>query len=475
MDRKFKKILFLILIACIPFLLSTKRVFYGFEYEDAFINTYVAVQNEPLNYSEKYRTQGCDQLIYGQCVKKSNYTGHYLTYSLYLSFWNKLLKPLRFNLHKISNFWLYLTSIIVSFLIVKDEEKAWLKLSVFFTIVSFSLPAIYVFNSSLIENLSFAIGIIFMSILYRCFLTSKTSLKIIGLLLLTLLLVIKRENLVLLLLLPLFLDIQDLKSKWFWLSFIPLILTQSFLNPFYTEALEAAYLCKPTFSVDYLIFQLPTYLTTFFSINGFIGLTVIGTLFLKLNKQSVFFLVVFITFLLIYATHYRSQFAVLSEEISLFETYRYTTNLIPLLFGVVLFSNNRHYNHLRSLISIVLLCILLYNSNIKILGFFEDEERNYHILNEKIEDSIEGDERILIIDNFNIISMLNKNINNLDIVRFEKNWENSIKITDYHKIYLIDRYLSIEEFYMIDSNRFLLTKNEEFSLGSSAVYDVILR
>ena len=109
------------------------------------------------------------------------------------------------------------------------------------------------------------------------------------------------------------------------------------------------------------------------------------------------------------------------------------------------------------------------------MGFFEDEQRNYHIINEKIEDSNEGDERILIIDNFNIISMLNKNINNLDIVRLEENWDSSIKITDYHKIFLIDRHLSIKEYYVIDSDKFLLKKNEEFSLGSSAVYDVIIK
>jgi hypothetical protein len=251
-----------------------------------------------------------------------------------------------------------------------------------------------------------------------------------------------------------------------------MFIAQLIINPFYTEILEASYLRESTFSVNYLRFQFPVYASNFISFEGFLGITILILLYFKLTKISKAFIALAFLFIILYSFHYRSQFAVRTEEITLFDTFRYMTNVVPLFFGVILFSNLRKFRKLKTLSLIGFLVFLGYNSFIQIKGFIEDEERNYHLVNERIEDSVSKDERALIVDNFNIISILNKKLNNVDVIKYVKGWEEEIDIYTYDRIFIINRFNLIDD--NINQIGMSAFKTETTVIGESEVFQIFI-
>src|SRR5690606_23667766 len=140
--------------------------------------------------------------------------------------------------------------------------------------------------------------------------------------------VVKRENLIYLLTLGFFNIRQLLNKKSFW-SFVGIfLLIQLAINPFYTEGIESSALGRATFSIEYLIFQLPTYLFSFFRPDGFLLISLSLLLLVKPTKSSLIFLISCVAFITLYGLHYRSQYAIASQSISHFETFRYMFNTL---------------------------------------------------------------------------------------------------------------------------------------------------
>ncbi len=457
-------------------MVGINKIFFGFEYEDAFVSSFVASQDNPLDYSDNYRTQGCHKLIDNKCYIKKTYTGHYITYSLFLKIWDKIFKINPYYLHRIGNLILYVFTVIFSVFIIKSKRPRsdLNNLIYFFILLSTSIPSIYVLNSSLIENISISINILTIVFIYIESFERRSLNKVIIIILLSISIIIKRENLIMLPLLALILRYNDLKKKEIILSFSFLIISQTIINPFYTEFIEAEQLEKATFSIDYLIFQLPQYLKTFISYNGFLNFSLALIILTRPTLKTFYFIALFFAFIILYSFHYRSQYAIEDHSISLFETYRYMTNTTPLLLGAMLFSKNRELLTMKALMLFIFIFSYV-NSYIKMEDFINEEIRNYHLINERIEDSIKLEENALIIDNFVLVTLLNlKHKKNIDVLQYENRNLSRIDTFKYAKIYLINRFKLIDTS-SITKRGILLKKIPHFSIDKTDVYEITIK
>lgn len=431
------------------------KKFYGFEYEDSFVNPHIASQKDIVPFVESYRTMGCESFQNGECVSVSSYTGHYATYSLYLFSITKIFKIAQNHLiHKIGNTILVVICFLFVFFFYKQTFSIF---TLFFGIIS-CLPALYVFNSGLIENISFSLGLMLLVTLYNLKVYKNDYWLVIYLLLLLLLINIKRENLIYATTIVVLDPKRLVKNYLFWIGLGIIVLSQALINPFYTEGLESTYLGRSTFSYDYFKFQFPTYLSSFFRIDGFLIVLILIFSLVKPTKESLLFLGIWILFILSYSFHYRGQYAIAAGKITHFETFRYMFNTLPLLIGYFLFGKFReNIKKIYPLMAVGLLCIFTTFSNWKsIEGFADDELYNYHLVNEKLNTIAIKKNGIAIHDNFVLISMLNSSLEDVDIfsanpseVTYSDGKENFL--INRFKILNIENYKGIYDFKLIDS------------------------
>lgn len=435
-------ILFLGLFLIFKPLQSTK--FYGFEYEDSFISAHVSSQKTIAPFMVKYRTQGCESRVNGKCISVSSYTGHYITYSAYLYAIAKIFNIESPHLiYKLGNALLFSLCFLLVFILY---ENSFLNIILMLSLIS-CLPAVYVLNSGLIENLSFSLGLILIISLHQHFTKGNKWWLWLSFVLLLILVIVKRENLIYVSVLLLYSPKFLFKNTGFWIFTFCLIITQYFINPFYTEGLEASYLGRNTFSLDYFIFQFPTYLKSFFRLDGFIILLVFVLLSKKPTKKSLILISIWFAFILFYSFHYRGQYAIKAGEISHFESFRYMFNTIPLMIGFFIFGNKRKqtFQYIISTTILVFSSYLIIN-NIEMLKEFGREEfSEYHNINLKIDSLPKNDKKIAIHDNFVLISMLNSKSDSIDIFTARENHLEYVK--GYTNI-LINRFdiIDIEKF-----------------------------
>ncbi|WP_405247832.1 hypothetical protein [Cellulophaga sp. Asnod2-G02] len=463
---KSKKILISVLIGCLPFLVGLNKIFFGFEYEDAFINSHVGLQDNISFFFSNFRTKGCTEYFNGNCHELKAYPGHYISYAFLIKVTSFIYSNPYFT-HRFLNFFLVVIS-FSSLILLLPKDIFRKEILPFFLIIISLLPFMYVFNSSLIENLSFSLGIIIIVVVYLNDRNESEKLKILFLILIGVICIIKRENLVYFFLIPLIFKKEDCKNYRLLLATAVILLIQIVINPFYTEGIESKDLNRSTFSIDYLAFQLPVYLKSLVSIKGFLFLTIFALL-RKPNKKSIYFIFVFILFLVTYSLHYRSRYAIESSNISLLETYRYLVNTIPFVLGYILFSKGILFKYPKFIYGILIASVLSYNYSFHIMeDFINDEIRNYHVVNEIIEDSLNDTESCLILDNFVLISLLNKKNMNIDIIEYNTFIYQEYQSNSYDKIYLINRFGTSK--IKIDSH---LRKIDSLSKSSTDVYQVI--
>lgn len=387
--------------------LSIKK-FYGFEYEDSFVSAHVSTQEDLSNFIVSYRTMGCENLLDGECTSVSSYTGHYATYSIYLFGVKKLFSIQKnYLIHKVGNALLFIICFFTVFFFYRDNFNLLL---LYLGLIS-CLPVLYVLNSGLIENISFSVGLILMLVLYKLKITEKNIWLILYLLLLLVIINIKRENLIFLISIVVLNPRKLIKNYIFWIGIIIIIASQIVINPFYTEGLEADYLGRATFSFEYFKFQFPTYLASFFRIDGFLLILILIFSLTKPSKESFIFLALWLVLVLSYGFHYRGQYAIIEGKITHFETFRYMFNTLPLLIGYFLFGARRNsINKIYALGITLCMCSYLLYQNVSMVEEFASEEfSNYHRVNDKLNLLGEKDNNIVIHDNFVLISMLNRN------------------------------------------------------------------
>lgn len=439
-----------LVFAVIIFFGNKNEKFFGFEYEDAFISAHVSAQTQPIAFVEYFRTKGCDLRIDGKCENTFSYPGHYVPYSYYLKFVSTtLFVKESYLIHYYGNFILLLIIILPLFFLKIEREVYWFLLA-----LMCSLPAMYVFNSGLIENLSFTLGVLL--ILSLKLYTRDERWILLYFLLLILITIVKRENLIYLMTLGFFNIKHLLNKKSFWIFVGLFAVIQFSINPFYTEGIESNALGKTTFSLDYLLFQLPTYLSTFYRPDGFLLITLSLLFLIKPTKSSFVFLTIWISFLVLYGLHYRSQYAINSKEITHFETFRYMFNTVPLLLGVFIFGKSRRWSYKYPIIALFMLLVgfSYYSYDKMIQEFKKDENANYHLVNDRINNEANNSTvRVSVIDNFELISMLNTQ--NIPIDVYSDLQFSGIK--DNGRYYLINR------FNLLDINQFMKDKEVRLS------------
>jgi hypothetical protein len=415
--------------------LSSKK-FYGFEYEDSFVSAHVASQKNISKFIDSYRTMGCETLEKGECKSVSSYTGHYATYSIYL-FGVKNVFDIQKNylIHKVGNAVLFIICFFFIFFFYKDKFSFLL---LFLGLIS-SLPTLYVFNSALIENLSFTVSLISILFLYKFKASEKNIWLTLYIIVLIILVNVKRENLIFLTTLIIIDPKKLVKSYIFWLGASLFLLSQIAINPFFTEGLEATSLGRSTFSFDYFVFQFPTYFASFFRIDGFLIVLIIMFFLTKPTKESFVFLGVWFLFIILYSFHYRGQYAIAAGKITHFESFRYMFNTMPLLIGYFLFGTTRtSINKLYLLLVTLVMCFyLIYENTLVIEGFASEELTDYHSVNDKLNSLGSEKKNIVIHDNFVLISMLNNSSKNIDVLSANSN---DIKFIDGKENILINRF-----------------------------------
>ncbi|NRT13136.1 hypothetical protein [Flavobacterium sp. 14A] len=442
----------------------SKKKFYGFEYEDSFVSAHVSTQKDLSNFIVSYRTMGCENLEGGKCTSVSSYTGHYATYSIYLFGVHKLFNIQKnYVVHKVGNALLFIICFFTVFFLYRDNFSLLL---LYLGLIS-CLPFLYVLNSGLIENISFSVGLVLILVLYKLKLSNKNAWLILYLILLIVVINIKRENLIYLASLMILNPRKLIKNYIFWIGISCIIISQIAINPFYTEGLEANYLGRETFSLNYFKFQFPTYLASFFRIDGFLAIIVIIFLLTKPSKDSFLFLGLWFALMLSYGFHYRGQYAIVAREITHFETFRYMFNTLPLMTAYFVFGQRRKFFKKAYMLGITLLTCsyLLYHNMPIIEDFAIDEMSNYHEVNNKLNLLSTKEKNIVIHDNFVLISMLNTESNYIDIMSASATKLNFIEGKNN---ILINRFgiLNIVDF----DDKFIFRKIDSLSNESSPVF-----
>jgi hypothetical protein len=346
-------ILLVLCVALIPKYAALNIPYYGTEYEDAFVfqadSRSIA---DHLTEADPFRIQIAEfSLAENRDVLKS-YTGHFTTFSGLVG-----LNNMVFGYSKIRAIELNLLFSCLLFLVLYLTVYVGTncKVSALVTVLIISSSRIISLfqTSALAETYSSLIGISFLYFLIRFWKNQKTAHLDTMLLIVSLLvcLLTKRENMVLLALLPLIgYRLVTYKSLgWLVVLAVALFSYFIFVKPFSTEFLEASSIKAPTFSLSYFVVQLPAYVGAFLKPQlfglGFWSLCVLLLVFLRNRElptaESIVVIGVFLGYLAIYCLHYRSRYFVLSMEMSDFETFRYANNffyLISLFVGL----NLRH-------------------------------------------------------------------------------------------------------------------------------------
>lgn len=431
------------IIIILIFSLNGTKPFYGFEYEDCFVNSSVAISPDLSESTRKFRTYPSTERESSIQDRPILYTGHYVPYASYLWLAANVIKfDNAYMIHKVCNFLLIFITLLLCLYLLLPEDKNY-SLSVI-CICLCTLPVIYVLNSALKENLSFCIGLI----LVVASLRGDKYLYLIFILVLFLTLV-KRENLVYMLI-PF-----ALVNKDSWLSYrlvlptLVIVLVQIYINPFFTEGVESDGIGRNTFSYDFFQFQAPVFFKAFVHYLGF-GLLFIIILFTRLSKRSLFFFTSWFVLILIYSSHYRSVFAIEEKYIPLFDTYRYIVNSVPLIIGMILHGDNEKIISKpiinKSILAMGLISLII---NLNILSnYVEDEGYNYHFVSKYIK---ENHEDCTILDNFSLISMLDHygsssvDIRELNSTSINEDWKEPVFVINRFNLDSISSWLKEED------------------------------
>lgn len=337
-------------ISLVPKYEALTEPYYGTEYEDAFVFQADSKSlTEHSSEADRFRIQISNYNIEENGEELLSYTGHFTSFSSILGAYNKIFGYSRYRAIQLNLLFSVLLSFVI-FSIFRLQTNSTL-IGVTSILLLASSPATNLFQTSglteTFSSLALAIALYLFLFLWRDKRVDHRKV-IIFLSALFLCLLIKRENMVLLVILP-FVVYRLYDEKSFRLILIVGVSLATYfvgVEPFSTEYLEAQSIQTSTFSVSYLFVQLPAYLSAFlkFKFFGaglvFLILTMIwiGYKRLQLSFESLLSLGLFILFLAIYCLHYRSRYFVLSMEMSDFETFRYANNFYFLLILAVGFN-----------------------------------------------------------------------------------------------------------------------------------------
>lgn len=408
------------------------KAFYGFEYEDAFINDLLGFSPNFWENTWQFRAYPHAEIIDRVPDSLSLYSGHFISYSFFLNLIQSFLTFTRpYQLHYSANILLLLSTSFLGLFILKDEKKRRFLVSL--CILTSILPFQYVFHSGLKENLSFFLGVTLVTVSALGEKNTRLKISLIWLLVLMLILT-KREN-ILYILIPIFISWRESKL----LIFLGVIITTFMIvsiDPFLTENMEAGDIGRSTFGINIFINQIGGYTKSLISYKGFL---LFIPLFLssRFSLKSRLYLVIWFMFLILYSSHYRSAYILNGGEFKVFDSYRYLVNITPLLIGVYVESRSLIRKRIEHNYAIIASIMALTYSLYQIDLMTKEEQLNYHALNERI---FKDNRASIVLDNFSLISRLN-HINDKEISVLELNSENLLNVCSADRnFYIINRF-----------------------------------
>jgi hypothetical protein len=454
-------LLLVIVISFIPKYNSISTPYYGTEYEDAFV-----FQADSKSFSEhsseadRFRVQLANFNFENNQNELLSYTGHFTSYSSVIAFGNSILgysqlRTIQFNLI----FSMFLA--VFLFMTVLNKSKNF-QAAIISTLIFASSPASNLFQTSgLAETFSSMMIVIFISVLFKFWNAIRPTNKSIIFLFFTLFMciLIKRENMVVLSTLPLICyHLYRLQSlKWLWLLGIGLALYFYGIEPFSTEYLEAASIQTDTFSLKYLIVQLPVYILTLLKFEYFgVAFLVMCISFILIfyNKrkpsfESMVTTAIFCGYLITYCLHYRSRYFILNMEMSIFETFRYANNFYVLIamivgfnFCILLESKNTKYSKHIFLMPFILIFLISIPYSLNLRDDLQQGEYNTRILpvleanRVVMKQMADNEQGVLVTDIPLVAKMLDSQEFNLKIHEFNLNVNYMQTVKD-NKLYFL--------------------------------------
>ena len=326
--------------------------FFGLEYEDSYIYS-DAARSINYNYDWSYKPLQVNSCIDGSltaCNATTTYSGHLIALPFIISLINKIAGYSIYNI--------FIFNFIISFLVifVVDQiikliypQQHWRSfLPLLFLVTT---PFINLFNTSgLAETFSSFSLLLFVLFFFktvtRKFFIQSSSFWC-SLFFLAASILIKRENIVLIAITPLtaiFLFFRkELKQYgirnilvYFLLSAV-IIVAIGFLIDFRDiENQEGTAIASLTFAFSNTLMIFPVFLASYVNAEfwGLTGIALIISVFFLFKAPNLKLLITFSLFLLyvlLYSTHYRSYYQVKFGEVNVFDTLRYSSNYFPLV------------------------------------------------------------------------------------------------------------------------------------------------
>ncbi len=386
----YKLILMLLGIAILAKLPLFGHYFFGLEYEDAYIYNAFARALLYIQHlsATPFLTQGCLFGNLSNCYLSGTYSGHLITFPaiVYLIF--RLIGYSPYTILYISLI-CSLLSVILIFLISKilinDNNYATITAGIFAL-----TPIINVFHTSgLSETFSSTWILLFLYMFLLKYVQRAECRKYAYLFWLTFIsclimaVLIKRENILILLTPFITLFIQSIKKRkqtlqelfhlmpLFILAGVLLIFYTYYIKLNYTDIVERADIGYSTFHLRFFGAIFPMFLKAFFKAHWFFifpYFAILGMflIFSKIKRYITFLYpaAFLFSFLLIYSLHYRSYAFIKYGDINEFATLRYINNFFPfycIFSGVVFFKFYEiiKFRNLRTKVFLTKLCIII--------------------------------------------------------------------------------------------------------------------
>lgn len=347
-DNKILRIAFCFFLA-ICFKYDFGYHFCGLEYEDSYAFSFLGRLFANNIYTSSFLSEGIGIGSIEEPVMMQTYGGHFITYSVFLSYPIKLFGFSFTVISIITTVINFLELLILSVFPRTKSKWGWIMAPALFC----AAPIINLFgNTFLAEPFSSLLVLSFVYIYYNYRLNRKYC--IIPIVAFFMAIITKRENVVLLLL-PLIdlvnysirqkrISLHSLQS--FSLYLFSFVIYLAFIqNIFSIERVESSDINTSTFSLDFFQTQIPVYIKAlidpqFFSIILLGFLIVVCTNIYK-NRKINFPLIItllWFSFLSLYSLHYRGYFFVRDNDIAVFDTFRYLNNFFCLIPIVISFS-----------------------------------------------------------------------------------------------------------------------------------------
>jgi len=360
-------LLFLIVNLIFKFPLNLE-FFHGLEYEDSYIYKATArflFENNDAFYQlgRSYLTNSC---IFGDlesCYQTGTYSGHLIGYPFIIAILH-LISGYHPNTSNILSLLFSSVAIIPMFIIASlIEEKKGYGLACCFVFIT--IPIFNVFSSTSLVELTSNFYSCYTLLLYFSYihlskepLNSRISQYIINWILLFFIfgftILIKRENIILLLILPIitilhiYLSKDEEESKIIkkqLIMMLPIILililfyliNMDIINTVYAEEQEIGQ--KP-FSLSYILDLGPLFINSLFNLNWYLLYSVffmLGIVYFNRKSYIIYPFILFLAYLLLYTTHYRSYYYIKFGDVSNFDTTRYimaNISLYSLVSGI---------------------------------------------------------------------------------------------------------------------------------------------